>query len=264
MVETFSLIWRYRFFILSSIKTEFRTQFIRSRLGGLWMLLQPLSQVLIFAFILSKLMSARLHGTGDQYSYAIYLMSGILAWSLFTEILSRSVSLFIENSNLLKKISFPKMTLPMIVVGRALVNNILLLLAMLIIFTLLGHYPGIYLLYLPILIIITAVFGLGLGLVLGVLNVFIRDIGQVVPIIVQIWFWFTPIVYALNVIPEKYQHLLIFNPMIVVVRSYQNVLFYNQAPDWFGLINVFVFSVALLSFALILFQKASPEMVDQL
>jgi lipopolysaccharide transport system permease protein len=264
MIETFARTWRYRFFIFSSIKTEFHTQFIRSRLGGLWMLLQPLSQVLIFAFVLSEIMSARLPGTRDHYAYSIYLMSGILAWSLFTEILNRSVSLFIENGNLLKKISFPKMALPLIVLGRALVNNILLLLAMLVIFALLNHYPGLNILYLPFLIILTSAFALGLGLTLGVLNVFIRDIGQLVPIIVQIWFWFTPIVYVANIIPEQYQHYLAFNPMVSIAQAYQSVLLYNQEPHWTSLINIFALSVILLVIALVIFRKASPEMVDQL
>jgi lipopolysaccharide transport system permease protein len=123
MLGMLSSIWRYRFFILSSIKTEFRARFVRSRLGGLWMILQPLSQVLIFAFVLSTIMSARLPGINNPYAYSIYLMSGILGWSLFSEIVSRCLTLFIDNGNLIKKLAFPKITLPLVVVGSALVNN---------------------------------------------------------------------------------------------------------------------------------------------
>ena len=86
--------WRFRFFITSSIRTELRIKFVRSRLGGLWMILNPLAQVLIFAFILSAVLSAKLPGIDNRYAYAIYLMSGTLGWSLFSEIINRCLTLF--------------------------------------------------------------------------------------------------------------------------------------------------------------------------
>ena len=117
--------WRYRFFIISSIKNELFTRFVRSGLGGLWMILNPLAQVLIFAFVLSSVLAAKLPGISNQYAYAIYLMAGTLGWSLFTEIVSRCLTMFIDNGNILKKLAFPRIALPHIVTGSALVNNIL-------------------------------------------------------------------------------------------------------------------------------------------
>lgn len=257
-------VWRFRFFVFSSIKTEFRIKFVRSRLGGLWMILNPLAQVLIFAFVLSAVLSAKLPGIDNQYAYAIYLMAGTLGWSLFAEIVNRCLTLFIDNGNLLKKMVFPKIALPLIVTGSALVNNILLFVAILLIFGLLGHVPGMALIWLPLLILITIALALGLGLILGVLNVFMRDIGQIVPVGMQFLFWFTPIVYMVNIIPEQYQKWLALNPLIPVITGYQNVLLYNKEPDWSGLGVIALIASVLLAFALLLFRKASPEMVDQL
>ncbi len=257
-------IWRYRFFVFSSIKTEFRIKFVRSSLGGLWMILHPLSQVIIFAFVLSAVMSAKLPGIDNRYAYAIYLMAGTLGWSLFAEIVNRCLTLFIDNGNILKKLVFPKMALPLIVTGTALINNILLFVAILAIFGVLGHMPGAALIWLPLLMLITIALALGLGLVLGVLNVFIRDIGQIVPVGMQFLFWFTPIVYMVNIIPEQYQKWLALNPLIPVITGYQNVLLYNKAPDWSSLGAIVIIALVLLAFALLLFRKASPEMVDQL
>ncbi|MBI3345539.1 MAG: ABC transporter permease [Gammaproteobacteria bacterium] len=256
--------WRYRYFILSSIKTELRTKFIRSRLGGLWMILHPLSQALIFAFVLSAVLSAKLPGIDNQYAYAIYLMAGILGWSLFAEIVNRCLTLFIDNGNILKKLVFPRIALPLIVTGSALVNNALLFVAILAIFGVLGHLPGTALIWLPALMVVNIALALGLGLALGVLNVFMRDIGQIVPVILQFLFWFTPIVYMATIIPEQYRTWLVFNPMIPIVTGYQNVLLYNRAPDWSGLGVIALIALALLAFSLLLFRKASPEMVDQL
>lgn len=259
-----SSVWRYRFFIYSSIKTELKVRFIRSRLGGMWMILHPLSQVIIFAFVLSTVMAARLPGITNKYAYSIYLMSGILSWSLFTEILTRSVNIFIDNGNLLKKMVFPKITLPLIVVGSALANNLLLFAAILFIFGLLGHWPGAAVIWLPVLMIINVAFALGFGLALGVVNVFVRDVGQMVPVGMQFLFWGTPIVYMTTIIPEHYRSLLALNPLSTIVTGYQNVLLYNTAPDWRALIFIMMAAIALLATALWIFRRASPEMVDQL
>lgn len=256
--------WRYRFFIFSSVKTELRTKFVRSRLGGIWMILNPLSQVLIFAFVLSAVLSAKLPGIDNRYAYAIYLMSGTLGWSLFSEIINRCLTLFIDNSNILKKLAFPKIALPLIVTISALVNNLLLFSAILVIFGVLGHAPGTALIWLPALMLINIALALGLGLTLGVLNVFTRDIGQVVPVILQFIYWFTPVVYMANIIPVTYRSWLVFNPLIPIITGYQQILLYNRPPDWIALGPVTILTLFLLAFSLVLFRKASPEMVDQL
>lgn len=256
--------WRYRFFILSSIQTELRTKFIRSRLGGLWMILNPLAQVVIFAFVLSAVLSAKLQGVDNRYAYAIYLMSGTLGWSLFAEIVNRCLTLFIDNGNILKKLAFPKIALPLVVVGSALVNNLLLLLAILAIFGVLGHPPGLALLWLPVLMLVAIVLALGLGLLFGVLNVFIRDVGQVVPVLMQFLYWFTPVVYMVHIIPEQYRAWLSLNPLIPLITGYHDVMLYNRTPEWTGLAGTFLIGLVLSGFSLVIFRKASPEMVDQL
>lgn len=256
--------WRYRFFIFSSIKTELRSKFVRSRLGGLWMILNPLSQVLIFAFVLSAVLSAKLPGINNRYAYAIYLMAGTLSWSLFTEIVTRCLTLFIDNGNILKKLVFPRIALPLIVTGSALVNNLLLFAAILVIFGLLGHIPGVTLLWLPVLMLVNIALALGVGLGLGVLNVFMRDVGQVVPVLMQLLYWFTPIVYMPTIIPVEYRSAIAFNPLLPIVTGYQDVLLYKRPPDWSALGIAAVVALLLLGFSMVLFRKASPEMVDQL
>lgn len=257
-------LWAYRGFVLSSIKNEFVTRFARSKLGGFWMILQPLAQVLIYALILSAVLSAKLPGIESQYAYAIYLTAGFLGWMLFSEIINRCLNLFIEQGNLMKKMKFPKITLPTIVVGSALLNNVMLLVAILIVFAALGHFPTFQILWLPVLTIAMVALALGLGLVLGILNVFIRDIGQAVPILLQVMFWFTPIVYPISIIPERLQQLIVFNPIYPIIRGYQEVLVYGQAPHLGQVTLILVVGLAILAFGLFLFRRASAEMVDAL
>jgi lipopolysaccharide transport system permease protein len=256
--------WLYRHFILSSIHNDFLVRFARSKLGALWMILHPLAQVAIFAFILSAVLSAKLPGISSQYAYAIYLMAGMFAWSLFSEIVTRCLTLFIENGNLLKKIVFPRICLPLIVSGTALINNVLMFIAILVIFGLLGHVPGATLVWLPLLMALTMALALGVGLVLGVINVFVRDVGQVVPVLLQFTFWFTPIVYVVSVVPETYRNWLAINPMYHIVMGYQEILVFNRAPELSGTVSVLVLALGFLGFALYLFRRASAEMLDVL
>lgn len=257
-------IWAYRYFIFSSIKTEFYTRFVRSRLGGVWLILHPLAQVAIYALVLSKVLASKLPGIESPYAYAIYLMAGILAWTLFGEIFGRSLGVFVDNGNLLKKIAFPKIALPMVVFGSSFINNLLLLTAILAVFGILGHSLSFALLWLPFLMGITLALGAGLGLTLGVINVFIRDIGQIVPIVMQFWFWLTPIVYMPNIIPIQYQNILAFNPMTSIVIAYQDILVYGRKPDFLTLIYPITVAIVTFFLALFIYFRSNEEMVDVL
>ncbi len=264
MLGIFRSLWQYRHFVLSSIRNELKSRFARSKLGGLWMIINPLAQVAIYALILSNVLAAKLPGVESTYAYATYLMAGLLAWTLFNEIISRCLNLFIEQGNLMKKMSFPRITLATIVVGSCLLNNILLLASMMGIFIILGQQFSANMLWLIPLTFIVISLALGIGLILGVMNVFVRDIGQVTPIVLQMIFWFTPIVYPANIIPEGYRHLLVFNPMQPLVAGYQDVLVFGRAPQLDGLLGISLFAVGLLLLSLFLFRRASEEMVDAL
>jgi lipopolysaccharide transport system permease protein len=188
----------------------------------------------------------------------------MLAWSLFSEIVSRCLTVFIDNGNLLKKMAFPRINLPLIIAGSALINNLLLLLAVLVVFALLGHVPGKQVAWIPLLIPLTMGLGLGVGLLLGVFNVFVRDVGQVVPIVLQLGFWFTPIVYTPDVVPQNVRALLQLNPMTAIVQSFHNAMLFDRPPEFSALAWVAAVAVLLMTAALALFRRASGEMVDAL
>ncbi|TLX59280.1 ABC transporter permease [Stutzerimonas nosocomialis] len=264
MLALFKSLWGYRGFVLSSIKNEFIARFARSRLGGLWMIINPLAQVAIYALILSNVLVARLPGIDNKYAYALYLMAGMLAWSLFSEIVGRSLNIFIEQGNLMKKMRFPRIALPVIVVGSCLLNNVLLFVALLIVFALLGHFPNYQMVWLlPVTLVVVAL-AVGLGLILGVINVFVRDVGQVVPIVLQILFWFTPIVYPINIIPDHLKGWIDANPLYPIVSAYHDVLVYARPPELASVLTTAGVAIGLLLLGLFMFRRAAPEMVDAL
>lgn len=263
-MSLFRDVFSYRAFILSSIKNEFITTFSRSKLGGFWMIVHPLAQVAIYALILSNVLAAKLPGIDGVYSYSLYLMAGMLAYNLFSELITRFIPIFITNANLLKKIMFPKITLPVIVVGICSVNNLLLLIAVLLVFTVLGVKLSVNLLWLLPLVFVTAVFASGIGLILAVLNVFIRDISQITPILLQMIFWFTPIVYPVEILSSELRALVEYNPLYVLVTEYHQVLVYEKAVNIIQVAKVFFAGVGLLLIGLFMFRRSAPEMVDVL
>lgn len=228
------------------------------------MIIYPLAQIVIYAFILSAVMAARLPGIAGTYSYAIYLTAGILGWSLFTEVVTRSLGVFIDNGNLLKKMAFPRLALPVILAGSSLINNVLLLLVSIVVFTLLGHWPGISIVWIPALTLLTLCLSLSVGMSLGIINVFLRDVGQIVPILLQFGFWLTPIVYVLEMIPERFRFILYLNPMTGIIQAYQSVMVFGRTPDLTLLIYPVVLTLVMFAIAAQLYRRAGDEMVDAL
>ena len=257
-------LWEFRGFILSSVKREFQSKYRNSLLGALWMVINPLAMILVYTVIFSQVMSAKLPGVDSTFSYSIYLCAGILTWGFFAEITGRAQNMFLEQANLLKKLSFPRLCLPVIVVVNASLNFAIIFTLFTFFLLLSGNFPGwSFLALVPVLAIQTA-FAIGLGMSLGVLNVFFRDVGQFFGVVLQFWFWLTPIIYPITILPERFRPMMSLNPMASLVEAYQNILVSNQWPDWNKLLPIVLLAILLCILSLHLFRKHSGEMVDEL
>jgi lipopolysaccharide transport system permease protein len=257
-------LYRYRGFVFGSVKREFQTRYRTSMLGALWLILQPLAMIVVYTVIFAEIMRSRMPGAGGTFSYSIYLCAGTLTWGLFSEIVTRGQGVFIDNANLLKKLSFPRIALPVVVSVSALINFGIVFGLFTVFLVLSGNFPGLTFLGLIPLLIVHIVFSIGLGITLGVLNVFFRDVGQFMTIFMNFWFWFTPIVYPYNSLPEKVKHLLVLNPMADLVVGYQTILLEHKWPNWNLVWPVFVLGLILSAMGLRLFRKHVAEMVDEL
>ena len=112
-------VWNYRGFILGSVKREFQSKYRNSLLGATWTVLNPLAMIVVYTLIFSQIMRAKLPGVDGSFAYSIYLCAGVLTWGLFAEIVGRGQNVFLEHANLLKKLSFPRLCLPVTVVATA-------------------------------------------------------------------------------------------------------------------------------------------------
>lgn len=259
-----SAVWTFRGYIAGSVRREFQARYRNSLLGAAWSVLQPLAMIVIYTIIFSRMMRTRLPGADGPFTYSIYLCSGIIGWGLFSEILMRSQSVFLENANLIKKISFPRLCLPVIVVLNAWINFSIIFLLFLALLLLSGSYPGwSAFATIPLLLLQTAL-AIGLGIILGVLNVFFRDVGHLFGIVLQFWFWLTPVVYPLAILPDWVRGLVELNPMTAIISAYHNIFVYGQWPAWLSLLPAILSAAALCVIGLTLFRRRAGEMIDEL
>lgn len=264
MLTKLIALWGYRGFVFGSVQREFQSKYRNSMLGAAWTVLNPLAMIVVYTVIFSQVMRAKLPGVDTTFAYSIYLCAGILTWGLFAEILVRGQNVFLEHANLIKKLSFPRICLPVIVILNAALNFSIIFGLFTLFLALSGNFPGwSYLAVFPVLSI-QVLFSIGLAIIIGVLNVFFRDVGQFFGIFLQFWFWLTPIVYPASILPESANRLLSYNPMMVFISAYQGILVSGIWPEWRDLLPVTLVSVLLCVFGMRLFHKRSGEMVDEL
>lgn len=257
-------LWACRGFILGSVKREFESKYRTSMLGAVWSVLNPLAMIIVYTVIFSDVMKARQSGVNSGYGYGIYLCSGIITWGLFAEIVGRGQTVFLDNANLLKKINFPRLCLPVIIITSASLNFAITF-GLLILFLLsTGNFPGIVFIGIFPLLVILVLFAIGLGISVGVLNVFFRDVGQFFGIFLMFWFWLTPIVYTSNILSNKLRDWISYNPMAPLMDGFQKVLSAGQWPQWDRLLYPAILAVFFCLLGLRLFRRHAGDMVDEL
>ena len=259
-----SAVLEYRDFIFASIRREFEIRYLNSALGALWTVISPLALILIYTLVFSRIMQARLPGIDGTYAYSIYLCTGILLWSLFSEIALKAQTVFLEQANLLKKVNFPRLCLPVVVVGNGLLNFTIIALLFAAFLALVGSLPGLEALALLPIVALTVWFAVALGIALGILNVFFRDVGHFFSVVLQFWFWLTPIVYPLTILPPMAQGLMGFNPLAGLIIAAQDVVLKEVWPDWSSLAPAAVVAVLMSVLAVRLYLSRGAEMQDEL
>ena len=263
-MERLRALWHYRGFVLSMVAREFRSRYLGSLLGSLWSVLNPLAMIFIYTVIFSRIMRAKLPGIDDSMAYGMYICAGLLPWTYFIELLSRFPNIFLDQAALIKKVNFPRITLPVIAFLSSTINFLIIFSVFLGFLALTGRFPGqVILAFIPLLVI-QQLFVIGLGILLGSVNVFFRDVGQFLNVVLQFWFWFTPIVYPVTILPERARRLIELNPLTPLVQAYQEIILYHQWPQWSHFIPHALGALLALATGFMVFNRLSGEMVDEL
>lgn len=244
---------------------EFQGRYRASLLGAFWTIAQPLALLLIYTIVFGRIMRPSLPGHEQlPYAFSIYLCAGVMFWTLFSEMLTRLSTVFVDNANLIKKTSFPRVCLPAIATVSALINFAIIFLLYLIFLLVIDHFPGRLLIAVAPVLLLQVLFALGLGIIFGTLNVFFRDISQFTGVLLQFWFWLTPIVYAIDIVPEEYRSWMELNPITVLMAAYQQIFLMQIWPSFSSLLGMSIGTVLLVFFSASLFLRLAPEIVDEL
>jgi len=258
------LIFLQRDLILSMAKREVKTQYVGSLLGFVWTFIQPMVMIFVFWFVFSVGFKAR---PMANVPFVVWLTAGMAIWFVFADIVNGSAGVVVANAHLIKKTIFHSQILPIIKIVSCLITHSVFLLVLigLILFQRMPfsfYYIQFfyYLLYMVIL-------ALGLGWAVSALNVFIRDVGQIVGVVMQVGFWATPIFWDINMMPPKVQMILKLNPMFYVVQGYRESFIYF-VPFWRGdpYFALYYWAVALTVFVCgaLIFKKLKPQFADVL
>jgi len=248
--------------ILEFAKRDFTERYSGSALGMWWSLIWPVVHIFIYVFVFSKIMGARLPGTSAVYSYSVYLVSGLVPWMAFSNTIGRITTVFLDKKPVLTKMHVPLPRFPLYVVISESVTCAMTLAVFIGVLLVSGFGLGRALLLLPVVYAVQQVFAYGLGFFLGILNVFLRDLKEVVQIGLQLWFWFTPIVYVSDILPRPAQALLNLNPAFVFVDAYHQIFLYGRVPEMGGLYVMVLVGHGLTAAAYMAFKRLEKDVRD--
>jgi lipopolysaccharide transport system permease protein len=221
------------------VNRDIRGRYINSALGLWWAVIQPLALLALYTFVFSRVMSIRFNENAGTGEFALYLFCGLLPWLAVSDALTRSSSVLLEQTPLIKKVVFPSEILPVHLVLSALVVELVGLAVFLGIVIVGGRLPGWSLLALPIVVALQFVFMTGLAWLLATFAVYLRDVRQVVGLVLTLWMFLTPIVYPASIVPARYQWVLDVNPMTTIVDTYRAALLDDRMP---GLVPLALFA----------------------
>lgn len=235
-------IWTHRQTLWLMIERDFKARYIGSVAGILWSIFHPLLMVAIYTLIFSLIFGRRI----GQTPFSLWLFCGLLPWMMFSEILINAAGIIEKNKNLITKTPFHSEILPIVVIGASFTGHLIGFFLLIILLFVTGQPIGLFALTIPFYLICLIMFSLGLSWLISSLNVFIRDIGQMVVVVLRLWFYLCPIIYPSNIIPEKYQYLMRLNPMYFITEGYRRALLYNQGIPVLDFVYFILFTMIVL------------------
>ena len=222
-------LWKFRELLYFLTKREIQVRYKQTVLGGLWAIIQPFFTMVVFTLFFGRLAKM----PSDGIPYPIFVYAGLLPWTYFANALSNSGNSLVGSANLISKVYFPRIIIP----GSASLAGLLdFFVAMVVLFAMMIYYqfvPGFGILLFPFLVGLTFLCAVGVGLWLSALNVQYRDIRYVIPFLIQLWMFVSPVIYPVSMVPKEYHWALALNPMGGVINAYRASLLGHMPVDWF-------------------------------
>jgi len=250
-------LWAYRELVTAFTLRDIKLRYKQTGLGIVWAVLQPVLTMVIFTVFFGGLAKI----PSDGVPYPLFVLSALLPWTLFAEGLTRSTTSMVTNSNILTKVYFPRLIMPLSSIISPLVDfavSFIVLIAMMIYY---GFVPTLNILFLPVFLLLALATALGVGLWLSALNVKYRDFQYTVPFLIQIWMFASPVVYAASLVPDSMRVWYGLNPMAGVIEGFRWALLGTGTPSAMVLVSVGMV-IVLLIFGMFYFRRMEQYYAD--
>lgn len=258
MMKEIKEIFAYKEMIRNLVYKGLRARYKGSVLGFLWTFLNPLLQLLVYTVVFSLILRPGVD------NFAMYLFVALIPWLFFSGSITDSTACILANGSLVKKVYFPRSIVP---ISTVMVNFINMLLTFIIVFIALyitGFPLTIYTLYLPVLFIVQFIITLGISFIVACVSVYFRDLQHIIGIVVMMWFYLTPIIYDISIVPDNVRAVFLLNPMTSIVTAYRELLYYRTTPTFDGILLTFGVGIVLLIFGYILFNRLQKRFAEEI
>lgn len=252
-------LYDYREMIVSLVKKDLRGRYKGSALGFLWTFINPLFQLLIYTIVFSTIMRMGIE------KFYMFLFVALVPWIFFSACLQQGATSIMDNKEMVKKIYFPRLVLPLSFVTSCFVNMLLSFVVIFgVIFVTGFGINFVALLFLPLVMLIEYALALGIAFITSACTVYVRDLQHILSIIGLGWMYLTPVVYPSSMVPQKYLTLFKLNPMTPIITAYRDILYYKQVPHMNTLIHAAAMGVVLIVAGVVVFDRLQRNFVEEL
>jgi lipopolysaccharide transport system permease protein len=250
-------LWQYRELLRFLIVRDIKVRYKQTVLGGLWAIIQPFMNMVVFTIFFGMLAKI----PSDNLPYPIFVYTALLPWQFFSNGISNAGNSLVASSHLISKVYFPRIIIPAASIGAGLMDFLIafsILIGMMIYY---GIFPGAGLFLLPFLMISVVIASLGVGMILSALNVAYRDFRYVIPFLVQVWLFATPVIYPASIVPPQWRWLINLNPMAGLISGFRSALL-NTPILWNDLLISGLVSITLFILGIIYFTSMERHFAD--
>ena len=258
-MEKIKEIFQYRQMLISLVKRDLRGRYKASVLGFMWTFINPLLQLVIYTIVFSFIMRS---GIKDFY---MFLFVALVPWIFFSSCLTGGASVIVSNQDMVKKIYFPRIVLPMSFATSCFVNMLFCFIVIFGVIIVTGYGINFFaLLYLPLIMIIEYILSLGITLIASACTVYLRDLEHILGLMSMMWMYLTPVVYPTDWVPERFQRLYHLNPMVSITTAYRDILYYKKIPQLNTLALATFMGIVVVVIGYIVFEKLQKGFVEEM
>lgn len=253
-----NVLWHYRELLYFLIWRDIKVRYKQTVIGAGWAIFQPLMTMVIFTIVFGNFAKI----PSDGLPYPIFAYTALLPWNYFAQAISRSGISLVGNANLISKVYFPRLLVPLSAVVAPLVDFVVALVVLLGMMVWFGIVPTWHVVTIPLFLFIALVTALAVGLWLSALNVKYRDVGYIIPFLIQFWMYASPVVYSVSLVPKKWRLFYSLNPMAGVIEGFRWALLKQESPDLGVMLISAVMIIALLLGGIAYFARTEQTFAD--